>query len=491
MVDPIWAGQYRFLQPLWEGKERIVFDPQLSGMLLSPGGLKLPWDRSGQALSLVSTLLAQDAGALWLLVPDLHELAQAGVDPTRFGARSLHDGPLLALRRSWDVAIVDVTALLDSMLAEASQLAAEASLVDALLSSLTSQRHLVLWTRSSSADPKRCKRWRALGRLLASRNGPEPQALAVGDSSTMQILPFDEAFAEELFVDQTLGSARENWSYLAYLGPHASLGARCIELPAPAFERLDPKPAKRSRSPLKQRLQAVEAELAKSELARVALLQDLDRASAESASLHEQLEELRDCSEPVKAASGQKTKFLAADEASSHALLLHATWEIERLRGQLAALRARPISEIEAENAQLVAALTELQELVERRSEPQGLSIPTDAEDPESEKKSPAPKPEKPKPAPVQTRAAGLWSQDLSRAQLSLAQSTQALPRAWRGELSQIAASLKGLRARIERGELAPLPLQDKLRELERGVERLVCDGATEDVGQVPPEHVG
>lgn len=485
VVDPIWVGQYRFLQPLWAGKERIVFDPQLSAMLMAPGGVALPWDTQGQGQALLESMLAQDSGALWLLVPDLHEVAKAGVDPTRFGARALHDGPLLALRRSWDVAMVDVTGLLDSMLAGGDALAPEASLVDALLSSLTSQRHLLLWTRSRAGDPKRCKRWRALTRLLGSRNGPQAQAYAVGASAMMQVLPLEDEGASEaeIAVDRELGGTGENWSYLAYLGPGPSLGGCCIELPARPFEEVSDKPVKRSRSPLKQRLLAAQAELAQSEDARVALLEDLDRAGAQLADLHEQLEALRDCSEPAK--------VLAADEASSHALLLHATWEIERLRGQLVALRARPVSDLEAENAQLSAALAELQELVEARlaSTPRGLSIPTDTGEPEKKDKDSAPK-DAGEEAPV-PRSQGPWSEELAKAQLSLAQTTQSVPSGWRDELKAMTAALQNLRASSERGDLHPLPLQQKLRELERSVQRLVRQGEAKDPGQASAEPRG
>lgn len=488
MVDPIWAGQYRFLQPLWEGKERIVFDPQLRAMMLA--GVKLPWDKAGKAGCLIDALLAPNPGSMWLLVPDLTELIQAGVDPTRFGVRALHDGPLLALRRSWDVAMVDVTGLLDSMLAGGDVLAPEASLVDALLSSLTSQRHLVLWTRAEHADPKRCKRWRTLTRLLQSRNGPDPQTLVVGAGSTMRVTPFGQnaAAVESGVVDPALGTQADAWSYLAYLGPHPGLGARWIELPEAPYERPVAIASKRARTPLKQRLQSVQAELAQSEQARVALLEDLDRASAQLAAMHEENEELRDCAEPAKALSGPRTKVLAADEATSQALLLHATWEIERLRGQVAALRARPISEIEAENAQLVAALSELQTLVEGKlaATGQDLSIPTDTGEPSQPEKPPRPSPTPPDDddsGASPSGASGPWSGALSKSQLSSA--------AWQGELGAIAASLQGLRARIERGELAPLPLQSKLRELELGVQRLAQDGVSQAVGQNPPKDLG
>lgn len=543
VVDPMWAGQYLLLDELWRGRERIVFDPQLNQLILAPGGDELAFDKEGRVHSLLESLLAQDSAGVWLLFENLHRVARAGVDPTLFGARALHDGPLLALRRHWEVAMVDVTRLLDAMSAslrsdptQDTALPVEASLVDALLSSMEPDRSLVFWTHADAAEPRDSARLSALFRLFQSAPGAEPldpQLLGMSRAPVLQAFPLGmggQGDAPGVDVDNRLGTDYPDFRYyMAVLGPQIPAGVTLVELPSSPHDEPAPPVVVERRSPerrtLRDRLDYVEQELEASERSRLELLRDLDHATSQVAELEDELDDLRDppgvseVDQEREPATVQET-----DEVVQQALLLHASWEIEQLRSQLKELRSRPVSEIEAENASLRAALRALsspqsvQKMMaeqgahktlaahakgmtstepERQARPD-LSVPTQSE-PAPEPRDKGVDPDKNDGIPsdgkneVELECSGdasdasgaahsaLWNPDLAKAQLSRLQTSTPVAKDWQPELRAIASALKGLRNRVERGELKPLVLQSKLRELERGVERIMRESRSMD----------
>lgn len=525
VVDPMWAGQYLLLDELWRGRERIVFDPLLNQLILAPGGDELAWDKEGRVHSLLESLLAQDSAGVWLLFENLHRVARAGVDPTMFGARALHDGPLLALRRHWEVAMVDVTRLLDSMSASrgtdsslSASLAPEASLVDALLSSVESDRSLVLWTKADAREPRDSARLSALFRLFqTARGGQDPQLMGMSRAPVLQAFPLggaSHADVQGVDVDNRLGTDYPDFRYyMAVLGPKIPAGVTLLELPASEHDGAKASAGQAPRkSPerrtLRDRLDYVEQELEASERSRLELLRDLDHATSQVAELEDELDDLRD-PPGVAESSNEREPAVSeapADEVATQALLLHASWEIEQLRAQLTELRARPVEEIEAENARLKAALRSLSSpaSVQKMMSEQGaeqtlaihskglalagneLSIPTQTGPSPKKKEGPEePSDDEPAVPKGQTgESSGLWSPDLVKSQLTRVQSSTTAPRDWQPELLAIASALRGLRNRIERGDLKPLPLQAKLRELERGVERILREGRSSDFGR-------
>lgn len=517
VVDPMWAGQYLLLDELWRGRERIVFDPQLNQLILAPGGDELAYDKEGRVHRLLESLLAQDSAGVWLLFENLHRVAKAGVDPTLFGARALHDGPLLALRRHWEVAMVDVTRLVDAMSqrpsplsGDASPLPPEASLVDALLSSLEEDRSLVLWTRADAKEPRDSARLSCLFRLLAStRPGAlqnEPQLVGLSRANVLQAFPLGSvpgADEQGVDVDNRLGTDYPDFRYyMAVLGPRIPGGVTLLELPSVEQGPVSSnRPAARrgsDRRSLRDRLDYVEQELEASERSRLELLRDLDHATAQVTELEDELDDLREAPGLISGeeASGEVVSGEASsgprgvqaqapagssagdnDEVQEQALLLQASWEIEQLRSALKELRARPVEAIEAENARLRAALESLSSpaAVQQRL--------VQAEEPDEHAKT------------------SLWNPELRKAQLSQVQSqtqsqSQVVSTAkdWQVELHGIATSLKALRTRIERGETKPLLLQSKLREIERGVEGLLRRGSAKPArvaDKILADHVG
>lgn len=482
VVDPMWAGQYLLLDELWRGRERIVFDPLLNQLILAPGGDELGWDREGRVHEMLEELLAQDSAGVWLLFENLHRVARAGVDPSLFGARALHDGPLLALRRHWEVAMVDVTRLLDSICsarrgesASDMGLAPEASLVDALLSSLEEDRNLVLWTRADANAPGDSDRLKALFQLFQDAPGAsrlEPQIVGVSRAPMLQAYPLSNSrqeACEGVEVDNRLGTDYPDFCYyMAVLGPRVPAGVTLVELPMSSewgtqrvgtVERRSPE-----RRTLRDRLDFVEQELEASERSRLDILRDLDQATQHVAELEDELDDLRDAPGLREAAAPEESEpSIAVDHSHAQALLLAASWELESLRGQLQELRSRPVEVIEAENARLRAALRSL-------SSPQSvqeLVAGGGAQLSDVEQAANA----------GEALEAGPTVSDDASVQPAQRNHLQGVKiKAWQPELRAIASELRALRARAERGGMEPLSLQSKLRELEGGVERILRD---------------
>lgn len=483
VVDPMWAGQYLLLDELWRGRERIVFDPLLNQLILAPGGDELAWDREGRVHEMLEALLAQDSAGVWLLFENLHRVARAGVDPSLFGARALHDGPLLALRRHWEVAMVDVTRLLDSMGAASRSdshpelgLAPEASLVDALLTSLEDDRSLVLWTRADANAPGDSARIKSLFQLFRDAPGAsklEPQLVGVSRAPMLQAYPLSNRRHEDcegVEVDNRLGTDFPDFCYyMAVLGPQVPAGVTLVELPmssewgsqrAGTVERRSPE-----RRTLRDRLDFVEQELEASERSRLDILRDLDQATQHVAELEDELDDLRDAPGLREAAVPEEASpSIAADESHAQALLLTASWELESLRAQLQELRSRPVDALEAENARLRAALRSLsspqsvQELVAGKgAQLSDVEQASNASDPRLD------------PACAAHQSSLVQQGSHGRA-------PDVKIKAWQPELRAIASELRALRARAERGGMEPLSLQSKLRELEGGVERILRD---------------
>ena len=547
-VDPMWAGQYLLLDELWRGRERIVYDPLLNNVLLAPGGDGLAWDREGRVHGLLEALLASDSAGVWLLFEDLEIVARAGVDTSVFVARSLSDGARLAHRRRWETAMVDVSEVLDELVergqyATASRFGHDgaAMLVDALLESVTPDRALVLWTRADASEPGDSARLVALRRLCKERCGLPIQLVGLSHASVLQAFPLstrsDDDGGYGIDVDNRLGTDHPEFRYyMAVLGPQVPPGITVVELPAasasmavkvtpkPPTESLSSPPKRPTSSPdtdwvaerllLQEQRDHAERQLEESEQGRMTLLRDLDRATQHIAELEDELDDLRD---PPGASDEDRDEDAHEPEGelAEQALVLQAAWELEQLRAQVTALRARPVSELEAENAALRAKLTSLGASIDApinapdtsvKEAQAGTSSSTFAASASDSATGLAPEPAI--DFAEANSAAAFSSQELSVATetqdvllsseenvrlKSLAERSERTvrenavggerhsPITYTGEtcatLYALSTDLHQLRHRLERGGLEPLRLQTSLKAFEKVVLRLLRDG--------------
>lgn len=418
-VDPLWAGQYLLVDELWRDKERIIYDPLLCELLVDPKSEGLWWDNEMRVQGLLQSLLAQDHAPVWLLFDQLRDVQAAGLDPAAFGARSVLQSLDIARKGDWSVALLDLSEHLDEIGEEMSggprgprpSSSALAALLEELRSKLDAPRSLVLWCRADHGDPMRSRRLARLRELARPVSSAlTKQLLGLSPAPVLQVFPLGkvqagsgsvsgEAAEEELEleVDNRLGSQHPEFGYyMCVIGARLSAGITMIELPAAAHgleaaspvateveaEPTPPPPPlvvdEAGASILQQRVETLEAELKSSEEGRLALLRDLDHATQQIAELEDELDDLRDPGGAMSTSLSSSARDFAAAPAEmvgeggedgarpvgpsrsvQAAESLQAAWELEQLRAQVAALRARPVEALEAENALLRAMLSE------------------------------------------------------------------------------------------------------------------------------------
>jgi hypothetical protein len=376
-IDPVWAAQYVYLDELWRGRERVVYDPVLAELLLAHAGESLGWDGDGRVHDMLEDLLSSDAGAVWLLFDDLAAVTHSGIDSHVLGARGLEEGPWLVRRRPWENVLVDIGELrhvTPGARRPAGRAGALCELLSEVAESLSGERTVALWARAQSAFGPHGMTFESFCAWVGTYF---PTAMTVGLATTSTACAYSlgcvtprrgsaESGDLNIELDNRLGSESPQFAYYVAVVSEQRLvlgssdTMTLLELPARA---LDFSPAEvalgQSRGPeeseLFARITALENELSEVEQRKMEILRELDHATSRVSELEDELEDLRD--PPGLSDAEGPAPAVDSNEPAAKALVLQASWELEQLRAQVASLRGRPVEELEAENARLRAEL--------------------------------------------------------------------------------------------------------------------------------------
>jgi hypothetical protein len=367
-----WAARYQFLEELWRERDRIVFDPEIEQALFhgSSGG-------SSGSDELLGRLLpdAEPDARVWVALANDRRAAAFARARSGTVFVGLDAAAEIATDEAWQVALIQLppgggeppgTELL--------------ALLDVLGDKCTDdpERTVVIAVACEPAESEQV--YERLAELVEEQFGDariygfaRPTMVAAYDFGRL----FDSADEGEgggedvaIEVDTTLGSDPRFELYLAVIGDRVPAdGLTFIELPS---EDNSPIPNGEPRNPIG----AIKAQLAEAQrrgdlqaIERLALLEKLEQAEDRAAGLGDELERLRDPTSPRDRphadVAHERDDAPRLDAVLAREQTLR--WELERVRGELDNLRARPVETLEAEAASLRARLadadTELDQL--------------------------------------------------------------------------------------------------------------------------------
>ncbi|EDM78923.1 hypothetical protein PPSIR1_03603 [Plesiocystis pacifica SIR-1] len=378
-----WAARYQFLDELWRGQDRIVYDRELEAVLHAGG----PED--GPLAELLGRLLPtgegegedERPGAAWMILGNGRRAASFARVRGGTAFAGLDGAGEVAADERWRVALV--------------HLAGDASPErDAMLEVLAErceggERSLALTLPVADGDEDGA--YETLADLVEELAGDgriygltRPGLAAFYDFGAVLEAEGDEGRADadesaaEIEVDNSLGAESPRFElFVAVVGPRVpSEGVTYVELPAalgaePSGARAGGRVRDAARDelgPLKAQLAEVQRQHDLQAIERQKLLDELDGAQDRIASLEEALEVLEaedfDDGEgkPDSGAEGEGDAELDArrlDVALSREQTLR--WELTRARGELENVQSRPVEALEAELASVRAELAEAQ----------------------------------------------------------------------------------------------------------------------------------
>ena len=363
-----WAARYQFLEELWRERDRIVFDPELEHALHAGS--------EGSPAELLGRLLpdAEPDARVWMTLTN--DRRAAGFARARSGTVfvGLDAATELATDEAWQVALIQLPQLALGEGSGREQLGADLSALLDVLGDKASddpERSVVIAVPCEAGNEELAfERLSGLVEELFSDARiyglARPGMVAAYDFG--RILE-DEASDEDedvaIEVDTTLGSDPRFDLYLAVIGDRLPAeGLTFLELP--------PDEAGRTRAgEVGDDLGAMKAQLAEAQrrgdlqaIERLTLLEKLEQAEDRAAGLDDELERLRDPAGASVASGASQQEGPRLDAVLAREQTLR--WELERVRGELDNLRARPVETLEAEAASLRARLGAAEAQVER-----------------------------------------------------------------------------------------------------------------------------
>jgi hypothetical protein len=362
-----WAARYQFLEQLWSGRDRIVCDRELEVALHS--GVE------GPAATLLDALIPGEGGDARAWVALHNDRRAARFSRTHSGTvfTGLDDAPELASDEGWQVALVNLesgeTAELEAFLEILGERAED-----------DPERSVVLTIDSGDDEDAR---YEELGLIVEELFGDgriygltRPGMAAFYDFGP--VLEPEEGEAEDgpvgVEVDNSLGTDEPRFeAFVAVVGARVP-GENVTFVELPVFER-GAERGERARASAaaasgatraeQEELAALRVQLAEAQrlgdmqaIERQSLLEQLEQAEDRIAGLDDELQLLREDDEAGEpsAPTGDGPRL---DEVLAREQALR--WELDRLRGELDNLRARPVDELEAEVASLRAKLDRAQ----------------------------------------------------------------------------------------------------------------------------------
>lgn len=362
-IEPRWAARYEFLRELWDGRDRLIVDDALVGVLAAP---RRPAGPVGELVEALGG--GRGHGRAWLLADSprvLHgrrlrdlEVVDAAAAPT------VADLP-------WEVALVDLDGFMGGGAAPSRMLRRDLpgvwrsldrraiSLLDALAEAAAAGRGIVV---TVSADRARSNEFQALIEHCFDR----AHLFGVAPMPVIGVIDFGEVAREDdgrgggapdvtIAFDNTLAAEVPAFTaYVAVIGRRMSGGLTLVEVEGGGAEGSGEggEGSEALRLQLAQARRQVEIGAA----ARHSLVEQLDGAQRRIEALEGRSVELE-----ARLAEAQWSPPQPAPEAAGERVeVLRATaqtlrWELERARSQIDRLIQRPVDALEAE----VAALRE------------------------------------------------------------------------------------------------------------------------------------
>ncbi|MCA9701081.1 MAG: hypothetical protein KC431_26375, partial [Myxococcales bacterium] len=362
-----WTASYQFLEELWRGRSRIIYDPELEGLLHAGG------PESGPSAGLFDALLPRGDnngradGRVWMAL-DNDRLAASfarGRGGTVFVG--LDAAGEVASEEPWEVALVNLGESLATGLSPAVE-----GMLELLGERSEDGRTVVImigcellgedgsYEQLADLVDELCGDGRIFG--LA-----RPAMAAFYDFGT--VLESDAGSETDvgIEVDNSLGSEQPRFEgFVAVVGPRVpGEGVTLVELdesPAtsPRASSAPAGPRSSSGSADAEDLAALRAQLAEAQrrgdtqaIERQDLLEKLEQAEDRIAALEDREEAWGEGGGEAEEDSPTIDAVLAREQA--------LRWDNDRLRGELERLRARPVEALEAELATVRAQLeTEL-----------------------------------------------------------------------------------------------------------------------------------
>lgn len=380
-----WAARYQFLEGLWRGRDRIIFDPELEQAL--HGGV----EDAGGIGRLLAALIPDADGDARVWMPLANERRAAAFARQRSGTifADLDDAGELASEEPWEVALVsvpegEVDARLETML----------ELLGERVEDSRGRRSVALMTAIGDDEDRAYERLADLvdeqfgdGRIyglsrsaLAAFYDFGPVIEAEGGAEDKDELP-------EIEVDNSLGPEEPAFEvFVAVIGDRLpSEGVTFVELEAAGQAEARASGAPARPSPSADEVAALKAQLAEAQrrgdlqaIQRQELLEQLEQAEDRIASLEEESERTGEVAGRVedRAAEAEERERLDAVLAREQTL----RWRVAQLESEAESLRARPVEELEAELAAARARVAEL-ELEDEDTLVFGAEEAADAED--------------------------------------------------------------------------------------------------------------
>ncbi|MFV8753359.1 hypothetical protein ACNOYE_22650 [Nannocystaceae bacterium ST9] len=373
-----WAARYQFLEELWRERDRIVFDSELEQALHV--GVE------GSPAELLARLLPdrEPDARVWMTLGNDRRAASFARARSGTVFVGLDASAELATDEAWQVALIKLPALVGEGSGREQLSAEQLALLDVLGDKCSEdpERSVALMLACEPGGEERA--YERLAELVEELFGDariyglaRPGMAAAFDFGRLFEADDEAGEGEEpdvaIEVDTTLGSDPRFELYVAVIGDRVPAeGLTFIELPgdgstgepsgrAPGGEPSDEIGAMRAQLAEAQRrgdMQAIE---------RLALLEKLEQAEDRAAGLGDELERLRDGGPSSRGESTGEREGVA-DPRLDAVLAREQSlrWELERVRGELDNLRARPVETLEAEAASLRARLVDAEGELER-----------------------------------------------------------------------------------------------------------------------------
>lgn len=358
-----WAARYQFLEELWRERDRIVFDPELE-QALSSGSTGSPDELLGRLLP-----DAEPDARVWMSLANDRRAAAFARARSGTVFVGLDAAAEIATDEAWRVALIQLPRF-EGRESLGTELLA---LLDVLGDKCSDDpdRTVVIAVACEPATAEQV--YERLAELVEEQFGDariyglaRPAMAAAYDFGRLfESADEDDDADVAIEVDTTLGSDPRFELYLAVIGDRIpGDGLTFIELPADEAGPVgngEPRDA----------LGGIKAQLAEAQrvgdlqaIERLALLEKLEQAEDRAAGLDDELERLRDPDSPRGEATGEPEDGPRLDAVLAREQTLR--WELERVRGELDNLRARPVEELEAEAASLRARLADADAEIDR-----------------------------------------------------------------------------------------------------------------------------
>lgn len=381
-----WAARYQFLDELWHGRDRIVFDPELEQALQA--------DLEGSAGELIARLLPDVEPDARVWMPLTNDRRAASFARARSGTVfvGLDAAAEIATDEAWQVALVQLSQLATGEGSGRDQLSRELlALLDVLGDKCSEDPERTVAIAVACEPGESEQAYERLAELVEEAFG-DARIYGLARPAMAAIYDFGRLFEDDakldgdaaddvpIEVDTTLGSDPRFELYLAVIGdriPAEGLTFLELETEVETQEPSQPEPSRaievENGPAASDSVSAMKAQLAEAQrrgdlqaIERLALLEKLEQAEERAAGLGDELERLREPGSPREEVpsehAGEGGARLDAVLAREQAL----RWELERLRGELDNSRARPVETLEAEAASLRARLAQAEAELER-----------------------------------------------------------------------------------------------------------------------------